>query len=120
MKIVLDRYTIKILPESIQDIAFIEDTMGLWKDGEGITLERIDASDEENGFRLETDLSPKPAGARKSPEGAEVTKALPNGYLLPKDDGETYQRPLDDFIDVEDSWSGPPYKRTGETKKVSE
>ena len=55
MKIVLDRYTIKIIPENGQDIAFIEDTMGLWRDGEGITLERIDASDEESGFRLETD-----------------------------------------------------------------
>ena len=120
MKIVLDRYTIKIIPENGQDIAFIEDTMGLWRDGEGITLERIDASDEENGFRLETDLSPKPVGARKDPENAESTKTLPNGYLLPEDDGETYQRPIDDFIDVEGSWDGPPYKRTGQTKKVSE
>ena len=101
MKVILDRYTIKLVPESDQDVAFVEDTMGMWKDGAELMLERIDAENLEFGFRLETDLPAKPVGARKN---------------LPHPSSETYERPLDDFIDVEGSWDGPPYKRSGDTK----
>ena len=103
MKVILDRYTIKLVPESEHDIAFIEDTMGLWKDGMEISLERIDSENSEFGFRLETDLAKLPKGIKAN---------------LPHPSSETYQRPLDDFIDVEDSWNGPPYKRGGDTKEL--
>ena len=42
MRIELDRWTIRIIPENEQDIAFVEDTMGLYQDGQVIELERID------------------------------------------------------------------------------
>ena len=103
MKIVLDRYTIKLIPEDEQDVAYIEDTMGLWKDDMEISLERIDTENSEFGFRLETDLPKLPKGIKAD---------------LPHPSAETYKRPLDDFIDVEGSWDGPPYKRNGDTKKL--
>jgi|GEM_PF-4986418 len=116
MKVVLDRFTIKIIPESDQDIAFIEDTMGLWKDGDEITLERIDTKNNKFEFRLETDLASRPAGARKHLQSAEVTKDLPKN--LPPIESPTYERPIEDLIDCEGSWDGPPYKRTGNTKEI--
>jgi len=97
MKIELDRWTIRLIPENEQDIAFVEDTMGLYKDGQTIELERIDT--ERDGFRLETDL-PK----IKNPDRSTVSQTS---------DTVTFKRPLDDFIDVEDSWDGPPYRRSG-------
>ena len=42
MKVYIDRYTIRIIPEDERDVAFIEDTMRLSKDGDEISLERID------------------------------------------------------------------------------
>ena len=56
MKIKIDRYTVHIIPENDQDVAFIEDTMRLSVDGDIIKLERIDEREEPMGFRLETDL----------------------------------------------------------------
>ena len=100
MKIEFDRFTIRIVPENEQDVAFIEDTMGLYKDGVEISLERIDSENVEMGFRLESDLPAIP-----SPNRAQKTKKV-----------ETFKRPLDDFIDIADSWDGPPYKRGGDTK----
>jgi hypothetical protein len=116
MKVILDRFTIKIIPESDQDIAFIEDTMGLWKDGDEITLERIDTKGNKFEFRLETDLTGRPTGAKKHLQSAEATKDLPKN--LPPIEGPTYERPVEDLIDCEDSWDGPPYKRTGNTKEI--
>jgi hypothetical protein len=101
MKVILDRYTISLIPESDQDIAFIEDTMGMWRDGDEISLERIDTENSEFGFRLETDLPVKPHRGRKD---------------LPHPSSETYKRPLEDFIDFSDSFDGLPYKRDGDTK----
>ena len=43
MKIIFDRFTIKLIPETEQDVAFIEDTMGLVEDGDEIALERIES-----------------------------------------------------------------------------
>jgi len=98
MKIELDRWTIRIIPENEQDIAFVEDTMGLYKDGQVIELERID--NDKSGFRLETDL-PKIKNPNKSTVISQTSDTV------------TFQRPIDDFIDIEDSWDGPPYRRSG-------
>ena len=104
MKIEFDRFTIRIIPENEQDVAFIEDTMGLCEDGSTLSIERIDSENIEMGFRLETDLPTVP-----KPSRIQAKKKI-----------ETFQRPLDDFIDVEGSWDGPPYKRSGDTKKMDE
>ena len=98
MRIELDRWTIRIIPENEQDIAFVEDTMGLYKDGQVIELERID--NDRDGFRLETDL-PKVKNPNKSTVISQTADTV------------TFKRPLDDFIDIEDSWDGPPYRRSG-------
>ena len=98
MKIKIDRYTVHIIPENDQDVAFIEDTMRLSVDGDIIKLERIDEREEPMGFRLETDLGSLP---RQQDRGR--TQPIKKGL---------YQRPLEDFIDVEDSWDGPPYSRS--------
>lgn len=104
MKIEFDRFTIRIIPENEQDVAFIEDTMGLTDDGSLMSIERIDSENIEMGFRLETDLPVTP-----KPTRAQTKKKV-----------ETFQRPLEDLIDIADSWDGPPYKRSGDTKKLDE
>ena len=98
MKIKIDRYTIHIIPESDADVAFVEDTMRLSRDGDMIKLERIDDKDDPMGFRLETDLANLPRQAERG-QTQEIKEGL-------------YQRPIEDFIDVADSWDGPPYSRT--------
>tara|TARA_R110002020_G_scaffold66563_2_gene174937 strand:- start:1022 stop:1414 length:393 start_codon:yes stop_codon:yes gene_type:complete len=98
MKIEVDRYTIHIIPETAQDVAFIVDTMKLGSDGDEIKLERIDIESEPMGFRLETDISPYPAHYNRGD-----TRPIKEGL---------YQRPLADFIDCEGSWDGPPYSRS--------
>ena len=98
MKIKVDRYTVHIIPETDQDVAFIEDTMRLSLDGDVIKLERIDEKSDPMGFRLETDLGTLP---RQQERGQ--TRPIKEGL---------YQRPIEDFIDVADSWDGPPYSRT--------
>jgi hypothetical protein len=104
MKIKVDRYTVHIIPESDQDVAFIEDTMRLSIDGDVIKLERIDDNEDPMGFRLETDLATLPKSQDRN-----ATRPIKKGL---------YQRPLDDFIDVADSWDGPPYSRTGKREKT--
>jgi hypothetical protein len=54
VKLIIDRYTLVIEPENDQDIAYIEDTLGLIKNGDTIRLERLD---NQSGFVLETDES---------------------------------------------------------------
>jgi len=98
MKIEIDRWTIRLIPENEQDTAFVEDTMGLYKDGQTIELERIDG--EAGAFRLETDL-PKIKNPNKIAAASQTAETV------------TFQRPIEDFIDVEDSWDGPPYSRSG-------
>jgi len=103
MRIEIDRWTLKIIPETAQDIAYIEDTMGLCADGDEIHLERINAEDEPLGFRLETDLPSLPKYNKKN---------LPHPSSK-SSSGDTFKRPLNDFIDVEGSWDGPPYTKNG-------
>ena len=85
MKLVIDRYTLVIEPENDQDIAYIEDTLGLFKNGDAIRLERLDGQD---GFVLETDESPiaEPAVAaspkRPDPEIAAKFKDFCEGSEL--------------------------------------
>jgi len=98
MKIELDRWTIKIIPENEQDVAFIEDTMGLYKDGQTIEIERID--DDRGGFRLESDL-PKIKNPGNSTAVSQISDTV------------TFVRPIEDLIDCEGSWDGPPYSRSG-------
>ena len=110
MRIEFDRYTIKLIPEDEQDVAYIEDTMGLCGDGDNIILERFDVEGEEFGFCLETDIRPM-----------TVNKdTLPPHPSIKKGKEELYQRPIDDFIDFTDSFDGPPYNRTSPegTKKL--
>ena len=104
MKIKFDRFTISLIPENEQDVAFIEDTMGLSEDGSQISIERIDSENIEMGFRLETDLPVTPKPIR-----TQTKKKV-----------ETFERPLEDFIDVAGSWDGPPYKRSGDRKRLDE
>ena len=104
MKIEFDRFTIRVVPENEQDVAFIEDTMGLCEDGSEISIERIDSENIEMGFRLETDLP-----RISKPTRAQIKKKI-----------ETFQRPLEDFIDFTDSFDGPPYKKSGDTKRLDE
>jgi len=101
MKIKIDRFTIRIIPENEQDVAFIVDTMKLGVDGAEIQLERIDATEEPMGFRLETDITPFCANYSNNREQTKRSK------------DELFQRPLTDFIDSQGSWEGPPYSRTG-------
>ena len=106
MRIEFDRYTIKLIPEDEQDVAYIEDTMGLCGDGDSILLERFDYESED----LETDIRPM-----------TVNKdTLPPHPSIKKGKEELYQRPIDDFIDFTDSFDGPPYNRTSPegTKKL--
>ncbi len=99
MKVYIDRYTIRIIPEDERDVAFIEDTMRLSKDGDEIALERIDNDNDPLGFRLETDLPSLPEAAKRN-----APRPLKEGH---------YRRPVEDFIDIVDSWDGPPYTRGG-------
>jgi len=100
MKLEIDRFTLRIIPENELDVAFIEDTMGLYKDGTELSIERIDSENVEMGFRLETDLPAIP-----SPTRIQKTKKI-----------ETFKRPIEDLIDFEGSFEGPPFKRSGDTK----
>jgi len=104
MRIEFDRFTLRIIPENEQDVAFIEDTMGLCEDGSTLSLERIDSENLDMGFRLETDLPVTP-----KPNRVQTKKKV-----------ETFQRPIEDFIDVVGSWDGPPYSKSGDTKKLDE
>lgn len=67
MKLIIDRFALVIEPENDQDIAYIEDTLGLIKNGDIIRLKRLDS---QNGFVLEADESeadvsiPKPLSAK--------------------------------------------------------
>jgi hypothetical protein len=55
MKLQVHRYTVVIIPESEQDIAFLEDTLGMKEDGDLIKLERVDThSSGQVEFRLES------------------------------------------------------------------
>ena len=109
MKIIFDRFTIKLIPETEQDVAFIEDTMGLVEDGDEIALERIDSEDVELGFRLETDLRTKPAIRKVDMPPHPSYKLKPNGL---------YERPLEDFIDFADSDNIEAIQNKGGTKKL--
>tara|TARA_Y100001938_G_C7863613_1_gene316826 strand:+ start:228 stop:560 length:333 start_codon:yes stop_codon:yes gene_type:complete len=109
MKIVFDRFTIKLIPETEQDVAFIEDTMGLVEDGDEIALERIESEDVELGFRLETDLRTKPAVKKADLPPHPSYKLKPNGL---------YERPLEDFIDFADSDNIEAIQNKGGTKKL--
>ena len=100
MRIEIDRFTIHIIPENEQDAAFIEDTMRLSRDGDTITLERIDSENISAGFRLETDLPTLPS---------PIKRDAPR-YIAE----DRYERPIEDFIDCEGSWDGPPYTRSGQ------
>ena len=100
MRIEIDRFTIHIIPENEQDAAFIEDTMRLSRDGDTITLERIDSENISAGFRLETDLPSLPEPLRR-----DAPRNIPEGH---------YRRPVEDLIDCEGSWDGPPYTRNGQ------
>jgi len=108
MKIIYDRYTIKLIPETEQDVAFIEDTMGLCSDGDTIDLERIDSEDVECGFRLETDLRKIPISKHNLPPHPSY-KLKANGL---------YERPLKDFIDFCDSDNIEAVQGKGGTKKL--
>tara|TARA_R110002020_G_scaffold427811_1_gene637239 strand:+ start:1777 stop:2106 length:330 start_codon:yes stop_codon:yes gene_type:complete len=108
MKIIYDRYTIKLIPENEQDVAFIEDTMGLCGDGDTIDLERIESEDVEYGFRLETDLKSGPVHKHNLPPHPSY-KMKPNGL---------YERPLEDFIDFCDSDNIEAVQGKGGTKKL--
>ena len=109
MKIVFDRYTIKLIPETEQDVAFIEDTMGLIEDGDEISLERIESENVELGFRLETDLRTKPAVRKVDMPPHPSYKLKPNGL---------YERPIEDFIDFCDSDNIEVVQGKGGTKKL--
>ena len=80
MKIEFDRYTIKLIPETEQDVAFIEDTMGLCGDGDSILLERFDLEGEEYGFCLETDIRPRTVNKNTLPPHPSVKKVKEELY----------------------------------------
>ena len=109
MKIVFDRYTIKLIPETEQDVAFIEDTMGLLEDGDEIALERIESENVEFGFRLESDLRTKPAVRKADLPPHPSYKIKSNGL---------YERPIEDFIDFCDSDNVEVVQGKGGTKKL--
>ena len=109
MKVIFDRFTIKLIPEDEQDVAFIEDTMGLCDDGDEITLERIESEDVELGFRLETDLRSKPFASKQSLPPHPSYKIKSNGL---------YERPIEDFIDFCDSDNVEVVQGKGGTKKL--
>ena len=55
MQLRVDRHTLLIIPESEQDIAFLEDTLALREDGDTIKFERVDdPSDNWIKFRIES------------------------------------------------------------------
>ena len=57
MNFELDRWGLVITPESEQDVAFLEDTMGLKQDGDYVKLRRVDSHNPKHEFVLETDIS---------------------------------------------------------------
>ena len=77
MKLIIDRYTLVIEPENDQDIAYIEDTLGLLKNGDAIRLERLDG---QAGFVLETDEAPEEETPASKPE----TQKLPDPAIAAK------------------------------------
>ena len=55
MQLRIDRLTLLIVPETDQDIAFLEDTLGLRNDGDVLKFERInDTTDNWIKFRIES------------------------------------------------------------------
>ena len=71
MKLIIDRYTLVIEPENDQDIAYIEDTLGLIKNGDSIRLERLDG---QSGFVLETDEAPEDVSPLKDLDDSKTQK----------------------------------------------
>lgn len=61
MRFVIGRHGIRVIPESPQDVAYIEDTLGLGWDGAELRLVRRDVA---HGVHLETErlLDDKPGG----------------------------------------------------------
>ena len=55
MKLIIDRFTLVIEPENDQDIAYIEDTLGLLKNGDSLRLVRC--RDGDFDIALETDTA---------------------------------------------------------------
>ena len=71
MQLRIDRYTLMIIPETQQDLAFIEDTMGMRDDGDIVKLERIDdGTDNWIKFRLESFI-----GGEDEPYEPRTTKS---------------------------------------------
>ena len=55
MKLQVKRYTIVIIPETEQDVAFLEDTLGIEEDGEFLKFERVNFhKSSKTEFRLES------------------------------------------------------------------
>jgi hypothetical protein len=91
VKLIIDRFALVIEPENDQDIAYIEDTLGLIKNGDVIRLKRLDS---QGGFVLEADESgadvfvPKPLNSKikklPDPELAAKFKDFCDGSNLEK------------------------------------
>ena len=71
MKLIIDRYTIVIEPENDQDIAYVEDTLGLLRNGDFIRLERLDS---QRGFILETDEASADDPVRSEEKSTQIKK----------------------------------------------
>ena len=81
MKLIIDRYTLVIEPENDQDIAYIEDTLGLLKNGDAIRLERLDG---QSGFILESDEIEDMSTTSSTNSAAITTKKYPDPALAAK------------------------------------
>jgi len=87
VKLIIDRFTLVIEPENDQDIAYIEDTLGLLKNGDAIWLERLDS---DRGLVLETDITERCNGPVCPPAKTVSKKKYPDPELARqfKDFGE--------------------------------
>ena len=88
MKLIIDRFTLVIEPENDQDIAYIEDTLGLLKNGDSLRLVRC--RDGDFDIALETDTTEYKA-AHAVDDIDEVTD--PEGVVPAEDTGIQVTRP---------------------------
>ena len=88
MQFELDRWGVIITPETDQDVAFLEDTMGLKEHGDYVKLHRINSSKSTSQFVLETDIEIEKEEALNIPEKSIIThpKVDPSQF---KDWGDT-------------------------------
>ena len=97
MQLRISRGTLLIIPETDQDIAFIEDTMGASEDGDVITFERID-DDTKNWVTFKLESFPKRDDFEEVLTPSRVCKINASKYKERGYDDEPTGTPVDEEV----------------------